>query len=198
MPGRRSTPEERERRRREWREEHSQGPGNGSPKAPPVEAGNTLAVTHGARSETLLEPLAAAIEREARASADWPPHLAGPSRYDSEVAAWAWVEAVVMRLRQFLAESDPLSWLTETDSTDETVTVREGGSRRRSRTRREQSALEQLRRWEDVAGRRRAALGLNPVSAARLSRDLMAAKQSASVDMARLIADLDDEGELGT
>ncbi|MDQ4490720.1 hypothetical protein RBS60_10975 [Sinomonas sp. ASV486] len=165
----------------------------------PFAKGHTKSVQHGARSERMLAPLAAEIEAEARASSDWPAHL-DDARYSAEVASWCWSEAVCARLREFLAGSDPLEWLQETQDTDESVQVSEGGSsRRRARTVRQQSALEQLGRWERTAGQRRAALGLTPVSAAKLSRDLMLARKSASgMDMARLIeqAQAEDLGEV--
>lgn len=162
------------------------------------------AVQHGARSERLLQPLADEIERLARASEDWPPHLQGSTRYDSEVRSWAFAEATCERLREYVGQQDPVAMLTDLDETAEDVVVRERGSRRRSTTRRMQSGLEMLRRWEDVAGRRRAALGLTPAAGAKLARDLMLARRSsAGVDLAQLIAQataedhLRDEGELG-
>jgi hypothetical protein len=47
---------------------------------------------------------------------------------------------------------------------------------------------EQLRKWESAAATQRARLGLDPLSRARLGRDVAA----ASVDVARLMAGLDD------
>ncbi|MFI7130192.1 hypothetical protein ACIBQ1_31180 [Nonomuraea sp. NPDC050153] len=47
---------------------------------------------------------------------------------------------------------------------------------------------EQLRKWEGAAATHRGRLGLDPLSRARLGRDVAA----ASVDVARLMAGLDD------
>ncbi|WP_460990450.1 hypothetical protein [Sinomonas soli] len=137
--------------------------------------------------------MAEAIESRARAMPDWPPHLSGSTRYDDEVRAWAFAEATCQRLREYLADQDPVDMLTELDETDETVQVREFGSRRRSRTRRVQSGLEMLRRFETLAGNRRAALGLTPVTAARVARDLMQARRSAGPDLAEAWREAGDE-----
>lgn len=163
---------------------------------PPFESGNELAVSHGAYSERKLAPLAEEIERRARAEADWPPHLAGSTRYDPEVQAWAWAEAVCVRLRAYLAEQDPLDWLSETIDTEEQETqVSQSSKRRVSHTKRTTGALEMLRRWETTAGNRREKLGLTPVTAARLARDLMMAKRSAGPNVAEIWAGEEIEEE---
>lgn len=154
---------------------------------PPFEPGNELAVSHGAYSSKKLAPLAAEIEAQARSMPDWPPHLVGSTRYDPEVQAWAWAEATCVRLRDYLAEQDPLEWLSETIDTDEQETqVSQSSKRRVSHTRRTTAALEMLRRWETTAGNRREKLGLTPVTAARLARDLMAARHSAGPSLSDL------------
>jgi hypothetical protein len=159
--------------------------------------GNQVALQHGAYSATALEPLAREIEARARAAEDWPSHLVA-GRYDTEVQAWAWAEAICLRLRAFLADQDPVEWLSETiDTEEEEEQLSLTHHRRVSHTRRVQSALEQLRRFETLAGNRREKLGLTPVTAARLARDLMAARHSSGVDLAQLIqqANASVEGE---
>jgi hypothetical protein len=162
----------------------------------PFREGNEVAVTHGARSPQKLAPLAAEIEMRARALPDWPPHLAGSTRYDSEVAAWAWAEATCSRLRDYLAEQDPVEMLSEhIDVEENEEQVSQTRRRRVSHTRRTTAALEMLRRWEATAGNRREKLGLTPVTAARLARDLMAARQSAGPSVSALWSEMEEQDE---
>lgn len=141
----------------------------------PFEAGNTAAEVHGARSERRVAPLAAEIERDARALPTWPEYLTEPT-YGAAVAAWCRAEAVVELLWRWLAEQDPLDALASTSETTTEVEEFRGGSRSRSKGRRVESVLAQLARWEATAARQRQRLGLDPLSRARLGRDHAAAR----------------------
>jgi hypothetical protein len=144
--------------------------------------GNRIAEVHGARSERRVAPLAAQIEQAARSGPGWPDYLDDPG-YASAVAAWARAEAIVELLWQWLAEQGPLDALSSTsDSTTETE-QHESGSRSRTTARRTESALNQLARWEATAARQRQRLGLDPLSRARLGRDVTAAR----VDLVELL-----------
>lgn len=179
----------------------SQGPGHGGPARgpgrgsyrPPFGPGNTVSRTHGATSPRTVGPVAAEIERAARADQSWPHYLTDPS-FGAAVAAWAWAEATVSVLRTYLAERDVGEAMTDRDES-ETITeqVGETTSRRRTTGQRTRSALDHLARAEIAAAGRRAALGLDPLSRARLGRDVTA----AAVDGAELLTRLREAAERG-
>jgi hypothetical protein len=62
--------------------------------------------------------------------------------------------------------------LGDTATTTEEETRTKGKTHRKSATRHLPSVLEQLRRYETLASNLRSKLGLDPVSAARVGRDL--------------------------
>lgn len=147
-----------------------------------VVEGNALARTHGAYSATAVQPLAEEIEQRARADASWPPYLTDPS-YGHGVEAWAHAEAVVVLLRRYLAERPFGDGMADT-STEETHEQRRKGSSTRLTTgRRTRAALDMLSRWEATASSHRARLGLDPLSRAKLGRDITATQ----VDFVQLL-----------
>lgn len=150
---------------------------------PPFEPGNQVAAVHGAHSERQVAPLAAEIERAARTGPTWPAYLDEPT-YAGAVSAWARAEAVVELLWRWLAEQDPLDALSS--STESTTDLQEftGGSRARTVARQTESVLNQLNKWEATAARQRQRLGLDPLSRARLGRDVTAAQ----ADLAQLLS----------
>lgn len=159
---------------------------------PPFEPGNEVAVTHGANSTRKVAPLAAEIERAARTDPAWPGYL-NDSGYASAVGSWARAEAVCRLLWEWLAEQDPAEWMASTlDSVTDTEKF-EGGSQSRTRARRVGSVMEQLRAWEATAARQRQRLGLDPLSRARLGRDVTA----GAVDFAELLTRAGEDAERG-
>lgn len=157
---------------------------------PPAEVGNTLAETHGARSERRVGPLARAIEVEARAGSNWPGYLGDPV-YSAAVTAWARAEAVCELLWRWLEEQDPADLLVESRSEESEETRERGRSRRVSTSRRVASVLDQLNTWQARASNHRQRLGLDPLSRARLGKDVTAAQ----VDIATLLSDLRERAE---
>jgi hypothetical protein len=171
-------------------EPHSQGPGLGGPRRgyswAPFEPGHERSLVHGTRSPRTVGPLAERIEREARADPSWPDYLTSPE-YGPAVAAWARSEAIVELLWRYLADQDVEHWLTEQarEESEETRTPRR--TRRISTARRVTNALASLQRWETTAANHRSRLGLDPLSRARLGKDVAAAR----VDIARVMSGLD-------
>lgn len=150
---------------------------------PPFEPGNELSTTHGANSPRKVAPLAAEIERAARTDPSWPGYLNDPG-YGLAVASWARAEAVCRLLFDWLAEQDPAEWMASTlDSVTDTEKY-DGGSQSRTRARRVGSVMEQLRAWESTAAKQRQRLGLDPLSRARLGRDVTA----GAVDFVELLS----------
>lgn len=161
---------------------------------PPFEQGHTLSTWHGGRSERRVGPLAAEIERAARAGPDWPPYLADGS-YAPSVAAWARAEAQVQLLRDYLDGRDLADALTDVTESEETSGELPDGRRRKvSTSRRTGAALAFLDRCEGRAARLRAELGLTPLSRARLGRDVAVGRQA---DAALLLTQLREQAERG-
>ena len=167
-------------------------PGQGAARGyswAPFEAGNFAAVKSGTQSERLLAPLAEAVLLEARADPSWPAYLDEPV-YAMSVSAWARAEAAVQLYTRYLERQTPEEWSTEvTDAAEVTEGGGERGGRetRRSRTRKRTPSLEMWRKLEQHASNLRTKLGLDPLSRARLGRDVA----SSQADMAQIMAQLD-------
>lgn len=124
---------------------------------PPFEPGNTLSLTHGAHSPRIVEPIAQRWVETARASA---PYLNDPS-YEPALLSWA----------RFEAKCDLLhAWMKEHGMFDDGGNV--------------VPAAKILDRYEGRAASLRAALGMDPVSRAKLQKDAAATK----LDLAALMA----------
>lgn len=108
---------------------------------PPFEAGNTAALTHGARSPRMVRPIAERLMVDAVEVAPW---VARPA-FGPELEAWAWHEARACLLR---------TWLDEHGLLDDDDVPR--------------AALGELQRAENAAAKARDRLGLNPLAWARL------------------------------
>jgi hypothetical protein len=132
---------------------------------PPFEDGNDVALRHGAYSPRRVDPLASElVEAEvARASVEGSAtsYLAEPSY---RPALWAWGRAEARC--QLIVE-----WLEDKAS----IGIDSDGE--------ELGALRALARFEQRAMAMRSRLGLDPLSRARLGRDVAA----GSVDMAKLM-----------
>lgn len=150
------------------------GPGKGDARGyswPPFEPGHTKSTIHGATAERRVGPLADEIRDQLLADESTPEHLRRPE-FGAAVAAWARSEAVVALLWTWLAEQDVEAALTDTTKAAEVEETTKGTTRRRSVSRRVTSVLDQLHRAEVRAAGMRRALGLDPLSAGRLARDL--------------------------
>ncbi len=124
---------------------------------PPFEKGNVAALTHGGYSPRKVDPLAAEIVGAVREHVTW-------WRAADEPSIWAWARTEARA--QLIAE-----WLAEKGGDlDDVGAVR--------------PAADLLTKLEARAESMRARLGLEPLSRARLGRDVAA----QSVDLARLWA----------
>jgi hypothetical protein len=154
----------------------SHGPGHGPPRGysrPPFQPGHWLSTKHGAWSPRKVEPLAAELVEQllAHAREDRSPvaYLAEPS-YLLTIWALGRTEARIQLVSEWLLDRG-----SELDEAGGAV-----------------GAANLLNKLESRAESLRSKLGLDPLSRARLGRDVSAAK----VDMAKLMADLDDEDSL--
>lgn len=147
--------------------------------------GNELALKHGANSERHVAPLAAQIAASLLDHPETPAYLREPS-YAPVVRAWSRAEAVVTLLWDWLDEHDldaALADLTETDESDKHT---KGSSSKHTLSRHVESVLTQLHRHEVRAMNLRSRLGLDPLSRARLGKDVA----SQRLDLAMLFAEM--------
>ncbi|MGH3276590.1 MAG: hypothetical protein ACRDNZ_19965 [Streptosporangiaceae bacterium] len=152
-----------------------------------AEPGNELALKHGANSERHVGPLAEQIAAALLSDPDTPPYVREPS-YAAAVRAYARAEAVVDLLWRWLAELDPAAAMADTTVTDEDTAFSKGKSSKRTTSRHVESVLTQLHRHETRAMNLRARLGLDPLSRARLGKDIAAQR----FDLARVFAEMAD------
>ncbi|GAA4040983.1 hypothetical protein GCM10023063_28390 [Arthrobacter methylotrophus] len=135
----------------------------------PFQAGNELAVKHGAQSRK-VDPIAQALAVELLAD-DAVGYLRAP-RYASAVQAWAVAEAKCALISQWV----------------DTMPIEQAASSKQGQT----SPLELLRKWETTAQNHRSRLGLDPMSAARLGKDVAQSKQAdAATELTRMRADME-------
>ena len=155
---------------------------------PPFAAGNEVSVTTGAGSERRLGPLTDMFVAALMADEATPDYVR-ESSYQWAVRAWARTEAIVLLLSEWVAEMDVKTALTEVTEGEETEDRSKGGLRvkRAMKSRRVASVVDQLHRAEVRAMQLRARLGLDPVSRARLGKDVASSK----LDLARLWAEED-------
>lgn len=123
---------------------------------PPFQPGNTLAVTHGAYSPALIEPAADAMIQAIQDSAAWS-YLAAPE-FAIALRSWARAAARVERLEEWV----------------EGMTMDQAAYSDRGQT----SPLELLRKWTTTLDGKAARLGLDPLSQARLGKDIAGRKQA--------------------
>lgn len=133
---------------------------------PPFAPGNELTMKHGAQSPRRVDPLATQLQRELLAN-DEVAYLRSP-RFAAAVRSWATAEAKVALIAQWVAGMD----------------IEAAAESGQGKT----SPLELLRKWETTAANHRARLGLDPMSAARLGKDVAqgkAADAAAALTAAR-------------
>ena len=114
-----------------------------------------------------------------------PDYLRAPA-YLPAVQAWARAEAVVSLLWAYLAGRDIEAALTETIEASETEARSKGRTSRRSVSQRVVSVLGELHRAEVRASNLRARLGLDPLSRAKIMKDLGIAHQTGGEKIAQL------------
>lgn len=156
---------------------------------PPFEPGNEVATRHGANSERHVVPLAERIAKELLTAATTPEYLREPS-YAAVVRAWSRAEAVVELLWRWLGEHDLDDALTDLTTTDEDTELSKGSASKHTTSRHVESVLVQLHRHEVRAMNLRSRLGLDPLSRARLGKDVAAQR----IDLARLFGELQEGG----
>lgn len=139
---------------------------------PPFQPGNTLAVTHGAYSRQRTDPIARRFIDEL-AQDPGLEYLQAPRFH---AALWAW--ASTMAKVELLTE-----WV---DSMD----IQHAADSAAGKT----SALELLRKWMATAQTQAARIGLDPLSAARLGKDIAGARQA---DAATLLTQARAQAEHG-
>jgi hypothetical protein len=152
---------------------------------PDFAPGNAVAVRHGIHSERLTAPLAVAIKEELLADPNLPEYLRQP-QFAHSLDAYCWAQGQCIRLREYLAEMELKQALTDRTDTAETEDRDGGRTTRRSISKRLESAHEVARRYEIHAASLRSKLGLDPASAAKLGRNLAAAKLDIATVMAQL------------
>jgi hypothetical protein len=124
---------------------------------PPFQPGNTLAVTHGAFSKRIIEPLAQAHYDQLMGD----PNLPAPLRMPI-------MDGAIRRFCETVARRDRLSdWVDGMDMAQATRSDKG-----------QVSPLELLRKWETTTDSKAAALGLTPASYARIYRDWSSAQQA--------------------
>jgi hypothetical protein len=156
---------------------------------PPFEPGNEVATVHGAYSERRIAPLADQIAVSLLADDSTPQYIKEPS-YSATVRAWSRAEATVQLLWNWLAEHDLDAALTDVTETDEDAELSKGAASKHTTSRHIESVLTQLHRHEVRAANLRSRLGLDPLSRARLGKDVAA----QHVDLARMFAELQQDG----
>jgi hypothetical protein len=175
---------ERARRYRR-RKKHSTGHGPANGSREPFQPGNEAALVHGASSERHIAPRAAQIAADLLNHQGCPPYLKEPG-YTPVVRAWSRAEAVVSLLWDWLAEHDLDDALTDLTTVDEDEEHAKGSATRHTVSRRVESVLTQLHRHEVRAMNLRSRLGLDPLSRARLGKDITAQR----LDLAQLFAQM--------
>lgn len=140
---------------------------------PPFTPGNEMAVKHGAGSPRKVDPLAAALVTELLTD-ETVKYLQAP-RFAAAVQAWATAEAKCGLIA---------TWV-------DGMSIEAAASSKQGQT----SPLELLRKWEATAQTHRARLGLDPMSAARLGKDIAQTKQA---DMAAEMTQLREQHERAT
>lgn len=137
---------------------------------PPFAEGNEAAVKHGARSSRRVDPLAERRLAELLDDESTPEYLVGDQSYRPALVALARAEAVVELLAAHVADQGLTPDVTSP-----------------------RGALETLRRWEATAAGHRRALGLDPTSRAKLTRDLSASRYMAASPFTAALERLDEQ-----
>ena len=137
---------------------------------PPFSPGNEMAVKHGAKSPRKVDPIADALATELLAD-ETVAYLRAP-RYAAAVQAWAQAEAKCGLIS---------NWV-------DGMPIEQAAASKQGQT----SPLELLRKWETTAQGHRSRLGLDPMSAARLGKDVAQGRQAdAATELTRMRAQME-------
>jgi hypothetical protein len=128
---------------------------------PPFEPGNMLAMKSGVYSPRVVDPIAAELVAGIHADPSVP--FLRETPYQAAVWAWARAEARVIALTRWLELKGNESGIEEDGKVTPTLTA--------------------LAVWEKIAANHRTRLGLDPLSRAKLGKDLAGAKQADAVAM---------------
>lgn len=134
---------------------------------PPFQPGHELSMRHGAWSPRKVDPLAEQLAEELLAD-EGVAYLRQP-RWAAAVAAWARCEARITLVSEYLVGLAGVGQLGDLE--DPRVTA----------------AYRLLDRWEAAATQQRGRLGLDPLSASRIGRDVAQGRQA---DAATIMAEL--------
>jgi hypothetical protein len=147
--------------------------GNGEGKGPargyswpPFEPGNTKSLVHGAYSERVVAPRAEALMTSVLEDAESPDHVRTPM-FRFTLAAWCRAETVAGVLYEHIMSL----------STEEMMTPRLAGTR---------SPVDLWKAADAHAANLRSKLGLDPVSYARIAKDLGIASKASEDALGRL------------
>jgi len=155
---------------------------------PPFQKGVAITRLHGANpypgSQT-VGPRAEEILARYKAMPSWPPYLEDPS-WAPALRSWSRAEAVCELLTEYLAGMDIQRANSDIIDTVENskIEINAAGAQlsyRQSKTHREASPLEMLRKFETIASNHRNRLGLDPLGRARLGKDI---SQTKTADLA--------------
>lgn len=157
---------------------------------PDATPGNELATQHGAYSPRRVDPLATELVEALLVDPDVS-YLRAPA-YRSAVWAWGRAEAQVQLLTEYVLDNGGVAEALADHGEETSDEHHDGGhSRRVTRSRRVGSALAALDRTEGRAASLRARLGLDPLSRARLGRDVAASQ----VDIAQVLTTMREAAE---
>ncbi|UXM93312.1 hypothetical protein [Paenarthrobacter sp. JL.01a] len=137
---------------------------------PPFTPGNEMAVKHGAKSPRKVDPIADALASELLLD-ETVAYLRAP-RYAAAVQAWAQAEAKCALIS---------NWV-------DGMPIEAAAASKQGQT----SPLELLRKWETTAQNHRSRLGLDPMSAARLGKDVAQGRQAdAATELTKMRAQME-------
>jgi hypothetical protein len=139
---------------------------------PPFRPGHELSLVHGARSPKQIAPLAAEYKRQLLDDPDCPPYLLNDKSYEPVIDQWAWARGQVHLLREYVDEHGIVAALTDYEEHEETEKRTKGKTTRAGASRHVRGALDELHRAETRLANLGGRLGLDPLSRARIGRDL--------------------------
>lgn len=189
MPGRSKDPAERARKRQAAIDA---GLMRGTPDVVrvPFGAGNEVAVTHGAYSDSVLSPRAAAKMEQWLADPDFPEHAKKPYLRDV-LRSYAWIRARIDLYWEMCDELGPERAIEELTTTTEKVTgsMEDGTFKRTAKSRKRMAPEETLRRWDASALKYAEQLGLTPMARAKLGKDV----SSTAVNLAQVFTESEED-----
>jgi hypothetical protein len=154
-------------------------------RSKPFPPGNAVALVSGYRSPARVGARAEQIERDLLEDPSVPEYVKDPS-YAGARQAYARAAAVAALLWDWMDAQDPEALLAAITTTDEDEQRKRGRTTKRTVSHRMESTFSQ---WDKAASRAAnlyARLGMDPMSRARLGKDITAAK----FDLAQMLAQL--------